>query len=354
MRLKYSLIFIFVIICLFSISSVCAGENNTEDLLINENEIEELDISDSQDNISQSDEIQDPLESKKIYDYVYDQAIEIEAQDVKIVGDVDKKISFRVKNLDYDSCDPSSEEYPRLQIDFYVYKNGKLINEFLANGDENGYVTFWSSYVTCSVEPFGAGVYTVVAKYDATRGSCLSDEYGGIYYKYLSAEKKFTITQIPEYKWTVKGNWNGQSYKVLVKLTEKQYKALKNAKKNKKTKEIGPIHTNKYVKAKITKTKKLVIYKIVQNKKTGKITEKWAKNWKVKVKKLIKQGYKSKLHKKLSKNNGKIWMTFKKTYKKKYEIKATVSTIAKNGMLKKGDYISLYAAEPMKDKKITI
>ena len=28
-------------------------------------------------------------------------------------------------------------------------------------------------------------------------------------------------------------------------------------------------------------------------------------------------------------------MTFKKTYKKKYEIKATVSTIAKNGMLKK-------------------
>jgi len=47
-------------------------------------------------------------------------------------------------------------------------------------------------------------------------------------------------------------------------------------------------------------------------------------------------------------------MTFKKTYKKKYEIKATVSTIAKNGMLKKGDYISLYAAEPMKDKKITI
>ena len=118
MRLKYSLIFIFVIICLFSISSVCAGENNTEDLLINENEIEELDISDSQDNISQSDEIQDPLESKKIYDYVYDQAIEIEAQDVKIVGDVDKKISFRVKNLDYDSCDPSSEEYPRLQIDF--------------------------------------------------------------------------------------------------------------------------------------------------------------------------------------------------------------------------------------------
>ena len=108
------------------------------------------------------------------------------------------------------------------------------------------------------------------------------------------------------------------------------------------------------IKVKITKTKKLVIYKITKNKKTGKIKEKWTKKWKAKAKKLIKQGYKSKLHKKLSKNNGKIWMTFKKTYKKKYEIKATVFTIAKNGQYKKGDYISLYSAEPMKDKKITI
>ena len=353
MKLRNFFILIFIIICLFSISNVCASENSTEDLLINENTNEELEISDNQDTISQSDEVQDLFESKKIYDYVYDQKIEIQAQDVKIEGDVDKKISLRVKNLDYNSSDPSSEEYPILNLNLYVYKNGKLINDLLVYGSENGYVTFWSSWVTCSLEPYGAGVYTIVAKNNPDDAK-LTDDFGGVYYKYLSAEKKFTITQLPLYQWTVTGTWNGQKYSVSVKLTEQQYQTLKKAKKNKKTKEIGPIHTNKYVKAKITKTKKLVIYKIVQNKKTGKITEKWTKNWKAKAKKLIKKGYKSKLHKKLSKKNGKIWMTFKKTYKKKYEIKATVFTIAKNGQYKKGDYISLYSAEPMKDKKITI
>ena len=356
--MKFKNIIIFCTLVSFCIiittSSVVAIENDTADTQkINENNIDELELTDDKEVLSDVNSTE-TLDSKEINGYLYDNQLEIQAQDTIITNFAEQDITVKVKNIDHDPENKWSMEYPAiLNITFTVFKDGKQITNFYKLTGAYGDIKFSSSIL-----PSQPGTYTIIAKYsgkDKKFGYTYEDQHTEWYYEYLPAEKTFTITKIaPVHEWTITGKWKGQKYSVTIRLTENQYQTLKAAKNNKKLKEIGPIHTKQYITVKIKKTKKLVIYKIIKNKKTGKIKEKWTKKWKLKAKKLIKQGYKSKLLKKLSKKNGKIWITFKKTYKKKYEIKATVSTIAKNGQYKKGDYITLYSAEPMTAKKITI
>lgn len=201
--------------------------------------------------------------------------------------------------------------------------------------------------------PNKVGTYTIIASFSIEDNHQIHYDSKGqiLYSEFLPVEKTFIVTKSApgEHKYTITSYWGGQKFTADIKLSDSQYQSLKTAKKNKKTKGITEIHTNKYLSVKKTITKKLVICKIKNNKKI------WTKNWKSKNNKFIKQGYKAKRYTQISKKNGKIWITYKKTSVKKYEIRGgAVSTLAKDGLYKKGDYISLYGPEPLIDIKITI
>ena len=369
---------------LLSVSAVSAADNVTSDVINVEQTDSGINVSVNDvgktgsliNDFSESNSNKVIIGSMKVGDYSYNNELEIQAKDVTIIGvheekyvlnknwDVisssyngefpDKKISIRVKNIDYDIDDEWSTKFPALlKITFKIYKNGNYLSSFSKTTDEYGYVTFSSSIL-----PDKSGKYTIIALFDGKEPYfTFGDEKSKkTYYEYLPAEKSFTITKKnpTEHKYTIASYWNGQKYTLTTKLTDKQYQSLKTAKKNKKTKEISGSRTKKYVTVKRTITKKLVVYKVTQNKNTGKIKQKWTKNWKSKSKKLVNLGYKGKMHKKLSKYKGTIWITFKKTIKKKYEIKTLFSTISKDGQYKKGDYISLGSVEPMGGIRISI
>ena len=358
---------ICLILCTGNISAVDNTNTTTHSL---SDEQGELQITDSNMNNNEK------LESNRVADYSYDNELEIQVKNTSITKihtekyvfdkkgyDIscsennefpEKDIVVRVVNLDYNSSDQWSTMYPaNLKITFKIYENGKYLSNFTGYTDAYGYANFSSSIL-----PNRAGTYNIIASYpgDQRYFSFGNGTHQTIYNEYLSTEQKFNIAKLnpKEHKYTITAYWKGQKYTVNVKLSNTQYQSLKTAKKNKKSKSIIGIHTKTYVTLKKTVTKKLVIYKITQNKKTGKIKKTWTKKWKSKTKKLIKQGYKSKIHKKLGKYKGKIWITFKKTIKKKYEIKASALTVAKNGQYKKGDYITLYGPEPLISQKINI
>ena len=373
-----------LIVFIISISAVSAADNVTHDVFsVGEttNKINTYgdDISKTGstiDDFSESTSNNEIMGSMKVGDYTYNNELEIQTKDVTLIRvheekyvlnknwDVtgcsyndefpDQKISIRIKNIDYDVNDEWSTEYPAiLKITFKIYKNGNYLSSFSKYTDEYGYVTFSSSTL-----PDKTGKYTIIASFDGKEPyfSFGNENSKTTYYEYLPVEKSFTITKKnpTEHKYTITSYWYGQKYTITTKLTDKQYQSLKTAKKNKKTKEISGSRTKKYVTAKRTITKKLIVYKVTQNKNTGKIKQKWTKNWKSNAIKLVKLGYKGKMHKKLSKYKGTIWITFKKTIKKKYEIKTLFSTISKDGQYKKGDYISLGSVEPMGAVSISI
>lgn len=359
---KFFLIFIITLISIILCATAVSANdyNTTTEPTLSENNAEVIDDTIDNDN---------KLEAKEYSGCTYDQEVEIQVEDItiqkihketyiyeKTYGSEswdnefpDKQISVRFINLDYNESDKWSIQYPaNVPLTFNVYENSKIVSTFSKRTDAYGYVNFSSKEL-----PEKVGAYTVIVSYSGKEKNFSFDN--DIYYEYLPVEKTFNVIKTaPEHTYVVTDYWGGQKYSVTIKLNDKQYQSLKTAKKNKKSKEIIDIHTNKYIAVKITTSKKLVTCKITKNKKTGKLKKQWTKNWKAKKNKLIKQGYKAKTYKKVSKNGGKIWIVFKKTTKKKYEIKASIFTVAKNGQYKKGDYLCLYGPEPMRDIRITI
>ena len=108
MKLKKMLLIICLIFFLFTISTVGASENNSTDQLTNENSLDELEIIDNSEIISEPTQHNDVLNKKMIDNGIYyDNKIEIQAENVTINGFDEKMISVRVKNLDYDDEDNS-------------------------------------------------------------------------------------------------------------------------------------------------------------------------------------------------------------------------------------------------------